>query len=225
MKPPHIKAQRQKEFRKIRKRQKELYTAKFNLGLIPLDKPLRYGWYKELKLTVEVEKYKNAEAIIEVHHVMRTEFWGKTKEKAQEEWDKYRAQFMLTKDKPTISKRSFRRLSEKARALCVIFRYKCKHTGKYKKRFYVNIPSGCTTIKFTRAYITHRKIIDPAIESELDLLDNKLLSKGLYEEKERNFSNKKWNKKYAAFERKIESRANRQLLNRFIKEQHTAIKN
>lgn len=48
-------------------------------------------------------------------------------------------------------------------------------------RFYIRIPKGAYRIKFTRAYITHSKIIDPLLLSEYDLLKNQLLKRGYYE--------------------------------------------
>ena len=204
MKPPHKKAQKEKEFRRILKRQSELYLAKFGLGYIKLEQPIRHGWFKEIVLTQSVERYKHAEAIEEVYKKIKTSYWGATKEKAQKVWDIERSKYGLSKDKPTISNRSYRKLSDKAKSLCVVFKYKVKHQRKLKTRFYVNLPIGCTKIKFTRSYITHRKKIDPTLESELDQLDNRLLQPGLFELTLGGYWNK-WDRMFVSFERKKET--------------------
>lgn len=180
MKPPHIKAQRRKEIRQIEKKQDELYVELRNLGYEKLEIPIRRGWYKVIKLTPEVERYKHAKAIKEVFGKIKTSYWGATKEKAQLFWDQERAQYMLSKDKATISRKSFNKLSKKAKDLCVFFRYKDKKTKKYKGKFYVNFPKGCIQIKYTRSYVTHRKIIDPKMIREIAFLESLLMRKGYY---------------------------------------------
>lgn len=206
MKPPHKKAKKEKEFRKILKRQADLYQAKYDLGYIKLEQPIRHGWYKELILTEAVEGYKHAEAIKEVYKKIRTSYWGATKEKAVQAWDEERSRYGLSKDKPTISGKSYRKLSDKAKSLCVVFKYKVDHQRKLKTRFYVNLPVGCTKIKFSRSYITHRKRIYPNIESEIAQLDNKqlydfyeLISGGSW------YRWNRWNRTSKSFERKKEA--------------------
>ncbi|MFY0629676.1 MAG: hypothetical protein JXR05_04790 [Flavobacteriaceae bacterium] len=204
MKPPHIKAKKEKEFRKILKRLGELYQAKQDLGYIKLEQPIRHGWYKEVILTRSVEKYKNSEAIKEVYQKIKASFWGVTKEKAQLAWDEERSRYGLVKDKPTISPKSYRKLSDKAKDLCVVFKYKVKHQRKLKTRFYINFPKGCTKIKFTRAYITHRKRIDPTLESEFDFLQGTLLKPTLFELNSKGYWNR-WSRMSKSFERKNEA--------------------
>ena len=204
MKPPHKKAKKEKEFRKILKRQQELYKQRHELGYIKLKEPIRHGWFKVMELTPFVEQYKNADAIKEVFDKITTSYWGATKEKAEQYWDKERTRYMLVKDKPTISKRSFRKLSEKAKELCVFFRYKNEYTGQRGGRFYVNLPKGSFEVRFRRSYITHRKIIDPAIESEIAQLDNVLLQPGLYELNKRGYWFR-WSRMDRSFERKAET--------------------
>jgi hypothetical protein len=181
MKPPHIKAQRRKEIRRIEKRVDELEAKLWNLGYEKLETPIRHGWFKVIKLTPEVERYKNRKAIKEVFDKIKTNYWGATKEKAQMLWDKERAEYMLAKDKPTISRKSFNKLSKKAKDLCVFFRYKDERTGMYKARFYINFPSGCIRIKYARSYITHRKVIDPQLIREVAFLESLFMRKGYYD--------------------------------------------
>lgn len=179
MRPLNIKAQREKEVRQIRKEQDLLLDEKYKLPLIKLEKPIRHGWYKEIVLTEKLDRYKSQKAVVEIFEVLNTYFWGRTKKECDKQWDDQRSKHFIYKDVPTISKKQFNKLSAKAQFLCTPFQYReCK---KIKVRFYVRIPFNGYQIKYTRAYNTHRKLLDPNIESRLVELDNRLLSPGLFE--------------------------------------------
>ncbi len=191
MKSKHIKCIRQKEIRRIHKRQREIWAAKCALGHIELHKPIRYGWYKEITITHRVENYKNQAAIREVYDKIEKLFWGRTKEEAARKWRQETSKYLISKDLPTISRKQHNRLSYKAKKLCVPF-YHMVESKKLKLRYYVKIPKGAYRIKFTRAYITHSKRIDPKLESEGDLLVQKLSKNGYYEANEKLDNWKDW---------------------------------
>ncbi|WP_299898577.1 hypothetical protein [uncultured Aquimarina sp.] len=187
MRPAHIKGQRQKEVRSIKRRQRKIWAAQRNLGYIKLEKPIRHGWFKESVITKQVEKYKNQEYIIELHEKLVKSFWGRTKEEAESKWYEEISRYLIHKDLPTISRRSFNKLSDGAQRMCVPFRYYTKEK-KVRLRFYVNLPKGSYKIKFTRAYVTHSKRIDPKLESEDALLEQKLLKHGYFEEVQKQYN-------------------------------------
>lgn len=180
MKPKHIKEQRQKAIRIIRKRQREIYQKIRELGYIKLKEPIRHGWFKEIVITENVERYKNKAAILELYDCIEKSFWGRTKEKADKQWFHKISKHLIYKEFPTISKKQFNRLTYKAQAMCTVFSFRSENK-KIKKRFYIRIPKGAYKIKYTRAYITHSKRIDPQLESELDLLEQQLYKSGYYE--------------------------------------------
>jgi hypothetical protein len=180
MKPAHIKGQRQKEIRRIRKRQRQIWEEQRQLGYIKLEKPIRHGWFKEIVITKNVERYKNQKYILEIHDRLRKSFWGRTKEEAERKWFNETSKYLIHKEIPTISKKQFNMLSDGAKRLCVPFQYYTEKK-KLRLRFYVNLPKGTYTIKFTRAYVTHSKRIDPKLESEDALIEQKLLKNGYYE--------------------------------------------
>jgi hypothetical protein len=213
VKPPHKKAQREKEFRKNLERQSELHRQQRALGYIELEKPIRHGWFKTIELTASVEQYKNRNAIKEVFKKIITSYWGATKEKARQCWDQDRSRYMLAKDKPTISRKSYSQLSDQGKDLCVFFRYKHPITRKYHGRFYVNLPVGCFKIKFKRSYITHRRIIDPEIEAELDWLRSQWMKPGFFELSSRGRWNH-WGRMIQSFEKKVEAHRVKEKLNR-----------
>lgn len=179
MRPAHIKGQRKKEHRRLNKEYRKTWSEIRELPLIKLDKPLRHGWYKEIVLTENIERHPKKNQIKEVFEILETHCWGKTKKKSDEQWSKQRSKHFIFNDFPTISKKQFNGLSEKAKQICIPFQYReCK---KLLTRFYVRIPKGAFKIKYTRAYITHKKTHDPNLVSRLDWITQRLESRELYD--------------------------------------------
>lgn len=179
MKPKHIKEQREKEVRGIQEKQWEISTKIRNLGYIKLAKPIRHGWFKEIVITSNIDRYRNKKHILELYDIIEKRFWGRTKEKADKQWFHQVSKYLIYKDFPTISKKQFNRLTPKAQAMCTIYQYRdCQK--KLRKRFYVRIPKNAYRIKYTRAYITHSKKIDPLLESQSALLEQQLLKQKYY---------------------------------------------
>lgn len=200
MRPAHIKSQRQKEIRRIRKRQRQIWEEEKRLGYIELEQRIRHGWYKELIITENVERYKNQKYILELYDCVEKCFWGKNKEEATKKWLHQTSKYLIDKEIPTISKRQFNKLSEGAKRLCTPFQYYTERK-KLRTRFYINIPKNAYRIKFTRAYITHRKRIDPELISEDALLEQQLLKNGYYELAQTASS---WRNRWATPERRKE---------------------
>lgn len=179
MKPVNIKAARRKEVRRLLKRQWEISKQINNLGLIKLEKPIRHGWYKEIIITYRIDIYKHKEAIIEVYNKFKKAIWAKTKEEVEFKWQEQTSEHLIYKDIPTLSKKQYNKLSDAAKSLCTPFRYYAyKH--RIKTRYYINIPKRTYRIKFTRAYITHRKRIDPELLKERSFIEEQLYKKGYY---------------------------------------------
>jgi hypothetical protein len=84
--------------------------------------------------------------------------------------------------------------------MCIPFYYK-NERKKLKLRFYIKIPKGAYRIKYTRAYITHSKRIDPILEREAALLEQQLLKKGYYETDQKL---DRWKDYYNMYDRKAE---------------------
>lgn len=206
MKPDHIKDRRRKELRRIHKRYGELVDLNRELGYKKLEKPIRHGWFKEIVITPKVERYRNKKAIFELYEKVEKAYWGRTKEKAQKHWDAQTSDHLIHRGLPTLSKRQFNKLSPKAQALCTPFRYRTKR-NKLRTRFYIRFPKGTYKIKFTRAYITHSKRIDPALESEWQILNQQLLKPGYFEANKGMFSYYRWDHKFwTSVKRKKEKR-------------------
>lgn len=186
MKPVSIKGYRKKEVRKLFKEKRRLCQESWDLGYRKLDKPIRHGWYKEMALTPQLERYKCKPEIEEIAQKFSITIWGRTKEEAEKKWNDCRSKHLIYNGIPTLSPKSYRKLSEKAQRYCTVFFFKCEK--KWRRRYYVRIPKLAYKIKFSRAYVTHSKIIDPAIEERLDLIEQQFLKAGWYEAASIHFS-------------------------------------
>lgn len=180
MKPAHIKEQRLKEVLRIHQRHWDIGKERRALGYIKLEKPIRYGWFKELVITYRVERFKNAKYIMEVYEKMEKCLWGRTKEAAEKRWQSQTLKHYIRNDVPTLSRRQYNKLSDGAQRLCVPFVHRIERK-KVRIHYYVKMPKGTYRVKFTRAYITHSKRIDSILESEASLLDQQLEKRGYYE--------------------------------------------
>lgn len=185
MRPAQIQERREKEVRQNLKEQYKIRNKIRNLPLIKLEKPIRHGWYKEIVLTKNIDRYKNKKDIEEIFDVLDTYYWGRTKEICDLHWDSQRSKYFIFREVPTISKKQFNKLSEKAARLCTPFQY--RECRKLKTRFYVRIPKNAYSIKYTRAYNTHVKTHDPELHRRESVLEKRLLAPGLYDANKYNY--------------------------------------
>ena len=189
MKPKNHKEKREKEVRAIYKQRQLIWEQQRILGYYELEKPIRHGWFKELIITENVDRYKNKKAILEVYQKLEKQFWGRTKDKAIEKWQKEVSNYYIYKGLPTLSHKSFNKLSDKAKKICVAYQYR-NQNKKIRTRFYVKLPKGTYRIRFKRAFVTHRKRIDPKLEQTLDLLEQQLNKNKYYEEHQKIYNYK-----------------------------------
>ncbi len=182
----HKKSRLEKEVLQIHKRLDKIFKEEQKLGYIKLEKPIRHGWFKELIITENVERYRIQKYIKEVYEMVEKKVWAPTKEEASRKWKFQTSKYLINKEIPTISKRQYNKLSDGAKRLCVPFQY---YTDKkrLRTRFYIKIPKGAYKIKFTRAYVTHSRRIDPKLQSERILLFQQLNKKGYFNAKKRVF--------------------------------------
>ncbi|MFT5819538.1 MAG: hypothetical protein ACI8ZM_000763 [Crocinitomix sp.] len=178
MKPASIKEYRKKEARLLLKERSLLYKKHRDLGYRELEKPIRHGWYIELKLLPQLERYKCQPQIEEIVEKLSRHYWGATKEEVQKKWNGAESKHLIYRGIPTLSHRSYSKLTEKAKRFCTAFFF--KEDKKVRRRYYVRIPKHAHKIKFIRAYTTHSKIIDPLIEQRLDLIEQHLMKNGWF---------------------------------------------
>jgi hypothetical protein len=192
MRPAHLKERREKEVRALRKRQWEIFEESRLLGYKKLEKPIRHGWFKEVILTEKLERYSCHPEVKSIHEIVDSQIWGRNKKECDEKWRKRVAGNLIVKDLPTLSEHEFNKLTPIEQRLCVPYVYHLNRS--YFTRFFLLFPRPSFQVKYIRAYVTHLKIIDPTLESELDLIDQKLLKSGYYQI-DNNQTKNRWNHK------------------------------
>lgn len=174
--------QRESHARKIHKELNKLYQAKFNLALIPLDKPVRHGWFKYLVLREDVARRKDAAVFQEILDVCGRCVWGRDKPKADEEWERYQKadRDWQWAGLAWITKKMINRLSPKAKQYFVEYEWKWTPWEGSIKRYYCHVPKYFYVPTYEKAYVTHLQAVDSELESQIAHLENQLLGDDLY---------------------------------------------
>lgn len=173
---------KEKELRSLVKERERLWAAKWNLGFVYLEKPIRHGWFKHLALRDDVSRRSDAHIFEEVLDRCGTECWGRDKAHADKVWDRFNRR-NLEIQFPGIRKinsREYSRLSPKARKWFLGYDWSWTRRFGFLKRYHCQVPKHYFKIAYTRAYITKRRIIDADIESRLEEIDSILRSNKFY---------------------------------------------
>ncbi|MEM6684311.1 MAG: hypothetical protein AAF617_00835 [Bacteroidota bacterium] len=196
MKPAHIKEQRQKQLRKVDKRLQKIWELQRELGYRKLKNPIRHGWFKEVVLTHKVERYRNYEHIIAAFKLGKVQVWGADKGKAEANWYTRVERHEIYGSFRLISRKAYNKLPVGVQKLFTKYIY-INYWGKTRYKYYVHIPKECYRVKFSRAYVTHSRIIDPSLESEYALIEAFRQKKEYYNLHAKRWNtNKRWMKKY-----------------------------
>lgn len=202
MKQAHIKEQREKQLRKVEKRLSEIWELQRELGYKKLEKPIRHGWFKEVVLTSKIDRYRNYEQIIAAFKKCKVQIWGADKGKADAKWYEGVERHQIYGSFGLISRKAYNKLPLALQRLFRIYAYINKR-GQWRHKYYLHIPKECYRVKYTKAYVTHTKIIDPLLESEEALLEAIQEKKGYYNLYERRWNSwKRGMKKYKYIPRK-----------------------
>jgi len=174
----NIIEQRQKELRLLEKERWTLWLAMRNLGSIKLDKPLRHGYYTHLILRDDISRRKDAKVFQEIIEKCRVNIWGTNKTHADKCWNGYntRNSQIQWPGFYKLDEKRFDKLSNKAKRHFE----KIPHQPNHATRYYCNVPRWYFVKTFTKAYITHRQIIDPKLNRRLDEIDEKLRNSKYY---------------------------------------------
>lgn len=170
--------ERAKEYRRLRKRWRELQDAKFNLGWVILDKPKRHGFYKELVLREDIAKRKEAPIYLEILEATKVKLWGSSLKRLEKSWveQSLRNKRIQYPGIQAIEKKEYDLLSGKAKRF-FIFRRSEVFNG-YRTNLYISkLPAYFFKFKISRAYIFKRRIIDSEIEREIKEIENLWASK------------------------------------------------
>lgn len=182
MRPPDKNAQREAQVRKINKELIKLYSAKWNLAKIPLDKPIRYGWYRQLVLRGDIARRKDASVFQEILNACGSSEWGRTKKEIEEQWERnvWRRDYWQWPGFRRIGKRAYRRLSVRAKKYFVQYELRWNPWQGSVKKYYCHVPEYFFVPTYSKAYVTHLQAVDSELESQIAFLNNQLNGDDLF---------------------------------------------
>lgn len=176
MRRPHIKLQRQRELRLIRKEEVRLTKVLKELGYEKLAKPIRHGWYLRPVPRDDVRWREDEEAFHEIAQETGKWIWGRNKKHTRANFERAHnaKQSMLRyPGLDWVLKDKFETLTPTAQKMCM--RVSNGYSSGWQCYLaYFFRPS------FDRAFITHRKVIDHSILQRMDELDQYTFRKGYY---------------------------------------------
>lgn len=181
MKPPNIREIRRSELRRLARESDKLWQARYDLGLMKLEKPIRRGWIKHLKLRDDIARRKDAHLYQAIIRNCGVEVWGNSKVHADKNWE--------------LNHRSNRDVQFPGLRLLIGEKIKCiptkarmmfdghdwqwiRHKG-YVKRYFCRVPTYYFETTYSKSYVTHLRVVDPDIESRMAEIDN-ILDSNIY---------------------------------------------
>lgn len=182
MRPRNVIEQRLSRVRLAEKEWRKLYIARRNLALIPLEKPIRHGWYRHYELRDDILRRKDAAVFQEILNACGSEEWGHTKLEIDERWERS----TWCKDDwqwpgfRRIGKRAYRRLSVQAKKYFVEYEVRWNPWQGSIRRYHCHVPQYYFVPSYTKAYVTHLQSVDSELDSKIARLENELLGDELF---------------------------------------------
>lgn len=163
---------------------KKIYAAQNDLGYHVLDKPIRDGWYRTLKLRADIKKNKNAKIYQIILDVIVIEVWGRDKKHADKKWNKYikKHKFGIPSTGTSyLGEKQFSKLPHKAKMEFKPISKNLYWFWQRKKVYACTLPKYFFQTHYRRAYITKFKIISSELESReqeiMEMLSSNELNK------------------------------------------------
>ncbi len=156
----------------FKKKYQELKFAKITLGKVKLDKPVVFGWVRNFKLRSDIAKTNKSNILNKILEkinnsvvCLRRDFYAKT-------FDSNGKYVYIKQVLNYLTQKEFELLSEREQSYFYLTKIVRKWGGPIKI-FKFKYP-WMFEFKIKRNYITHKKILDGELESEIDRI-NKVL--------------------------------------------------
>jgi len=195
----HITAQRKAQVRHLEQELQVLRRAWYNLGYVPLDKPIRNGWYKHLVLRQDVARRQDAHVFQEILNACARWVWGQDKPMANRRWQhnaKSNTNWQWA-GLAYITKERFQALSPRAQRYFVAYEWKWTPWQGSLRRYYCLVPQYYYVTAYAKAYLTHKRVIDSQLQHQIHQLENQLLGNELYAHTQKpiRFGTSKWSRR------------------------------
>jgi len=194
---------RQSEVRALQKEYHELRLAYYYREWIKLDKPIRNGWCKHLKIKEAIAETKYGELYQTICDLVTIKVGGTLKEDCRKRWDRQ------LKNDPHIrlpgirgiSQRDMKQLPVAARKYFQYYGY--SHGCYGEKAFMCMLSQSYFEEVYSRAYITHRRPVDAEAVKRMDEIDELLLTDKYFNHSWNAYSWNYGNRHHCKIERRI----------------------
>lgn len=165
----NTKKESYKRYLALSKRENEINVAQKNLGYVELETPIHHGYLSYFVLREDVANRENGDELASLLAKYSHEAWCRTKDfivkrKKQVE--------IITPKLMILDERDYLKLPVKTQAH---FRMTwVEYWGGMRKGFILDFPRHYLVIKRKKDYITHRKVIDGALEAEEAFIRDKI---------------------------------------------------
>lgn len=173
----------EKQLIRLRKREKELWSKLKNLPLVPLESPYQKGWERSFVLREDVARSSEAEFYRTLLEKINT--WQFSSEKSFKRKKKRKRRNVYVEKLQTVKEfsewdwRSPKlELTEKEKTHFYKRERWCSNFKRYKIHYVFNEPWRYV-LRVSPYMITHTKMVDSDLESEIQLLDNYIVNLNL----------------------------------------------
>ena len=142
---------------------------------VELEEPIRKGWFRYMVLRADIARSPVGPHLQSILDIAARTVWVRSKKKEDLYKKTYRKRRRGAEILPffvSMTRDEYNGLTEAAK------KYVSLHTDYYKRRgrrpYYVCVPTFTLEYRFKRCWITHRRVPDPEIESELAFIEHKL---------------------------------------------------
>jgi len=173
----------EKHLIQLRKREKELWKKRKDLPLIPLENPYQKGWQRSFVLREDVARSSEAEFYRTLLEKINT--WQFSSEKSFKRKKKRKRRNVYVEKIQTVKefsewewKSPKLELTEKEKAHFYKRERWCSNFKRYKIHYVFNEPWRYV-LRVSPYMITHTKMVDSDLESEIQILDNYIVNLNL----------------------------------------------
>ncbi|MCP2025662.1 ATP-dependent Clp protease ATP-binding subunit ClpA [Flavobacterium sp. HSC-32F16] len=173
----------EKQLIQLRKSEKELWLKRKNLPLVPLENPYQKGWQRNFILREDIARSNEASFYSTLLEKINT--WQFSSEKSFKRKKKRKRRNVYVEKIQTVKefsewewRSSKLELTEKEKAHFYKRERWCSNFKRYKIHYVFNEPWRYV-LRVSPYMITHTKMVDSDLESEIQLLDNYIVNLNL----------------------------------------------
>lgn len=157
---------------------KDALTKDYKKGgvWVELEEPVRNGWFRYMVLRADIARSPLGPHLQSILDIAARTAWVRSKKKQdlyrKTYYKRHRGKEEILPFFVYMTREEYNSLTETAK------KYVSRHTDYYKRTgrrpYYVHVPTFALEYRFRRCWITHRRVPDPEIESELAFIEYKL---------------------------------------------------